>query len=58
MLGSMNRIALALGCEKAAITDFLGDCLEKPIKPIVVKKGLCQENVYTGDAVDLGRVPM
>lgn len=58
ILGSMNRIALALGCDKEDITDFLGECLDKPIKPVFVEKGLCQEVVYTGDDVDLDLVPI
>lgn len=58
ILGSMNRIALALGCDKEEITDFLGECMEKPIKPVQVESGVCQEVVYTGDDIDLDIVPI
>lgn len=58
MLGSMDSIAVALGCAKEEITDFLAEKLEKPIKPRVVEKAPCQENVLTGDEVDLGRLPV
>lgn len=58
MLGSMNRIALALGCEKEEITDFLGKCLENPIKPVEVKEAPCHDVVITGDDIDLSYVPI
>ena len=58
ILGSMDRIALALGCEKGEITDFLGKCLENPIKPVVVEEGPCHDVVLTGEDVDLSLVPI
>ncbi|MCI8476869.1 MAG: UbiD family decarboxylase [Oscillospiraceae bacterium] len=58
MLASMDAAAAALGCEKAEITDFLAKCLENPIKPKVVEKAPCQENVLTGDQIDMDRVPV
>ena len=58
MLGSMDSIAVALGCAKEEITDFLADKLEHPIKPRVVDKAPCQENVLTGDAIDMNRLPV
>lgn len=58
MLASMDSIAAALGCEKAEITDFLASCLEKPVKPRVVEDAPCHEHVITGDAIDMGRVPV
>lgn len=58
MLASMDSIAVALGCEKGEITDFLAGCLDRPIKPTVVTKAPCQENVLTGDQVDMGRLPV
>jgi len=58
ILGSMERIALALGCDKAEIIDFLAACLEKPRKPNVVAGAPCQENVILGDEVDLNRLPI
>lgn len=58
MLGSMDNIAAALGCKKPQITDFLADCLDRPIKPRVVDCAPCQENILTGDQVDLTRLPV
>ncbi len=58
MLGSMDRIALALGCEKSAITDFLGNCLDNPILPVEVKNAPCQQNVMMGEDVDLYKLPI
>ncbi len=58
ILASMNRIALALGCEKDEITDFLGKCLENPIKPVEVKEAPCHDVVITGDQIDLSLVPI
>jgi 2,5-furandicarboxylate decarboxylase 1 len=57
ILSSMDRVALALGKEKAEITDFLAGCLEKPIPPKVVGDGPCHENVITGD-LDLYKLPI
>ena len=54
----MDSIAVALGCAKEEITDFLADKLEHPIKPRVVDKAPCQENVLTGDAIDMNRLPV
>lgn len=58
MLGSMDGVALALDCPKDDITDFLGEALTRPIKPVVVQNAPCQENVLTGDAVDMFRIPV
>jgi len=58
ILGSMDRIALAMNCKKGNINDFLVKCLENPIKPNIVKQAVCQENVYVGDEVDLDKVPI
>ena len=58
MLASMDSCAVALGCEKGEITDFLAKCLDNPIKPRVVENAPCHENVLTGDQVDMGRLPV
>ncbi|MBU5435272.1 UbiD family decarboxylase [Pseudoflavonifractor sp. MSJ-37] len=60
MLGSMDSIAVALGCEKSEITDFLADRLEHPIQPRLVRReeAPCQENVLLGDDVDLAKLPV
>ena len=58
VLASMDGIALALGCKKNEMTDFLAECLEHPIKPHVVEDAPCHENVLTGDQVDMGLLPV
>jgi 2,5-furandicarboxylate decarboxylase 1 len=58
VLGSMDRIALALGCEKQEMNDFLGRSLDNPIKPKIVDKAPCQENIMLGEDVDLSRLPI
>jgi 2,5-furandicarboxylate decarboxylase 1 len=58
ILGSMDRISLALGCSKDRINDYLAECLEKPVKPNVTAAAPCQENIIQGDAVDLARIPI
>lgn len=58
MLASMDSIAIALGCDKDNITDFIADCLEKPIKPKVVENAPCHENVITGDDIDMAKIPV
>lgn len=57
-ISSMDSVAVALGCEKEEITDFLGAALERPVKPVVVTKAPCQENVITGDDIDLYKIPI
>ena len=58
VLASMDGIALALGCRKDEMTDFLADCLEHPVKPQVVADAPCHENIRMGDEIDLERIPV
>ncbi len=58
VLASMDGIALALGCRKDEMTDFLADCLEHPVKPRVVADAPCHENIRMGDEIDLERIPV
>jgi 2,5-furandicarboxylate decarboxylase 1 len=58
VLGSMERIALALGCSKDKIVEVTGQALDNPIKPVKVANAPCQENILTGDQVDLGKLPI
>ena len=58
MLASMDNIALALGVDKNEITDHLAKVIEHPIAPVVVEDAPCHENVLTGDAIDMTRVPV
>ncbi len=58
VLSSMDRISLALGVPKAEMNDYLGKCMENPIDPNVVETAPCQENVLTGDDIDLAKIPI
>lgn len=58
ILGSMEQVALAMGCEKSEISDKFNECRENPIPTVEVEKGRCQENVIIGDKLDLYNVPI
>lgn len=58
VLASMDNIALALNCPKEGITDFLAEALERPVPPRIVSDTPCHENVWTGDEIDMFRVPV
>ncbi|HHY39611.1 MAG TPA: UbiD family decarboxylase [Clostridia bacterium] len=58
VLGSQERIALALGCEKSEVVDRVASCFENPIPPVEVDWGYFDEVVATGDEVDLGSLPI
>lgn len=58
VLGDMDRIALALECEKKDINDKLSYCLEHPVPVKIVEKAPCQENVILGDDIDLEKLPI
>lgn len=55
---STETVALALGCEPAAINDTIVRALARPVAPRAVSSGLCQEVVLTGDAVRLSALPI
>ena len=59
VLGTPERVALALGCEpepRKMIT-VLRDATANPIPPEVGDKGICQQHVETGDAIDVLKFP-
>lgn len=59
VLGTPERVALALGCEpepRKMIT-VLRDATENPIPPERVDKGVCQQNVDRGAAIDVLKFP-
>ena len=58
LLATMDRIALALDCEKEKINEVIGNCYEHPIPPVLIENAPCQKNVVRGDAVDLFRLPI
>ena len=58
MLASMENVAVALGVDKAGITDYLSEKLDALIDPVIVEDGPVHENVITGDAIDMTKVPV
>jgi 2,5-furandicarboxylate decarboxylase 1 len=58
ILSSMDRIALALGCTKEGIKDFLEACLKNPLKPEIITNAPCQENVIMSENIDLEKLPI
>jgi len=58
VLGSMEQVALAVRCEKTGISEKINYCRENPIPTKIVGKGACQENVISGEDVDLYKIPI
>lgn len=58
VLGSPERIALALNCKKEEVVDHIARIFAQPIKPVVVNDGPCQENVVLEQEVDLAALPV
>jgi 2,5-furandicarboxylate decarboxylase 1 len=58
VLGSMERVALALGCKKSEINEFVGKCLDNPIPPVVVDTAPCHQNILLDDEADLNLLPI
>ena len=57
LLATRRRFGLALGCDPRDTQHEWNRRAENPLAPVVVDKGPCQENVFTGDEVDLGMLP-
>ncbi len=61
-LATHRRLAIALGLKPETsvpdIQHFYEQRIESPIKPMLVSKGPCQENIVTGDDVDLFNFPV
>ena len=58
----MARVALALGLDPETSPRHIVDALARastltPVPPVVVEYGACQQNVHTGDDVDLTKFP-
>ena len=53
-----KRIALSLNCEEKELSKKLLRAFQRPIAPVSVKDAPCQEVVFTGDDVDLTRLPI
>lgn len=59
VLGTPERVALALGCEAELrkMMTVLRDATAVPIAPEIISKGACQQNVDRGDALDVLKFP-
>ncbi|MEL7610127.1 MAG: UbiD family decarboxylase [Bacillota bacterium] len=58
LLGSMERIALALDCSKDRINEVIAYGYDHPIPPVIVESAPCYKNILQGDDVDLYRLPI
>ncbi len=59
-VSNQKRAAIALGCEENEIIDYMTHVLEPQngIAPVRVEEAAWQENVLTGDEVDINQVPI
>ncbi|MEE8204511.1 MAG: UbiD family decarboxylase [Dehalococcoidales bacterium] len=60
VMDTFPRFALGIGCEPG-VRDIVGKVLaacEHPLEPVVVSDGPCQENILTGNDVDLDIFPI
>ncbi len=55
-----NRERAYIGLETRPETAMreIGERIRRPVTPVRVNEGVCQERVFTGDEVDLGRLPI
>lgn len=56
--GSRSIYALALETTPDRIADKWQDAFTNPIPPVQVQSGVCQENIFKGDSVDLSLLPI
>lgn len=57
LLGSRTMLAKVLRCSIEDIHKKYLEYLGRPLKPILVTQGACQEQVYLGDEINLGTLP-
>jgi 2,5-furandicarboxylate decarboxylase 1 len=57
LLATRRRFALALGCSVAETSHEWNRRVERPLPPVEVSGGACQDHTYIGDEVDLGILP-
>jgi len=62
LVGSYRRFALALGLNEVSspqeIVNIFRERIKKPLNPVLVSDGPCQENVDMGDNIDLFKFPV
>src|SRR5258708_10018000 len=57
LLASRRRDSLALGIELDQLATEWNRRTSKLLAPVIVKRGLCQQNVMIGNDVDLSKLP-
>jgi 2,5-furandicarboxylate decarboxylase 1 len=57
LLGSLERIAIALNCDKSAVSEVIGRALREPSSTRLVDNPPFKENVLVGGTLDLLPVP-
>ena len=61
-VASWRKLAIAFGLPPESSTREIQveyeRRMDKPVKPVIVKNGVCKENILTGDEVDLYRFPV
>lgn len=59
--GTFRRVAIAMGLSpRTSVKEIYGEFghrMERPIKPRIVKEGSCQQEVYTGEEVNVYSLP-
>ena len=58
VVSTRRRLAIAMGCGEDAIATRFEQGIRRPIEPRLVERAPCQEVVWTGDEVDLTRLPI
>src|ERR671932_432589 len=58
LTNSRERLAIAAGVPFAEIEAKLRRAIARPIEPLVVDEGICQQVVARGEAVDLTSLPI
>ncbi|HHY38503.1 MAG TPA: UbiD family decarboxylase [Clostridia bacterium] len=57
LLASIDRIAIALGCEKSEVTGVIGRALKEPSSTVLVDRPPFRENVIVGGTLDSLPIP-
>ncbi|MBM2811783.1 MAG: ppcB [Chloroflexi bacterium] len=58
-MGTVERYCMAMGvpADQRALQKYVMNAYQQPLAPEVVEKAPCQQNVLTGDEIDLSRFP-
>src|SRR5215471_15311224 len=58
LMASRRRYALALGVQPEELAAEWNRRTSTPLPPVIVERGVCQENVMIGKDVDLSKLPV